>query len=63
MPYLQALLSESVKLMFSQYESDMILQECFKYITANYFIVLFLLAYKVLSTLIYKLFFLLPYKI
>ena len=43
MPYLQALLSESVKLMFSQYESGMMLQEWFKYIGSNYFIVLFLL--------------------
>ena len=45
MPYLQALLSESVKLklMFSQYESGMMLQEWFKYIRSNYFIVLFLL--------------------
>ena len=43
MPYLQALLSESVKLMFSQYESGMMLQEWFKYIISNYFIVLFLL--------------------
>ena len=34
MPYLQALLSESVelKLMFSQYESGMMLQEWYKYI-------------------------------
>ena len=40
MPYLQALLSESVKLklMFSQYESDMMLQEWYKYIRSNYFI-------------------------
>ena len=43
MPYLQSLLSESVKLMFSQYESGMMLQEYFKYIRSNYFIVLFLL--------------------
>ena len=43
MPYLQALLSESVTLMFSQYESGMMLQEWFKYIRSNYFIVLFLL--------------------
>ena len=45
MPYLQALLSESVKLklMFSQYESGMMLQEWFKYIRFKYFIVLFLL--------------------
>ena len=45
MPYLQALLSESVKLklMFSQYESGMMLQEWFKYIRSNYLIVLFLL--------------------
>ena len=40
MPYLQALLSESVKLklMFSQYESGMMLQEWYKYIRSNYFI-------------------------
>ena len=43
MAYLQALLSESVKLMFSQYESGMIIQEWFKYIRSNYFIVMFLL--------------------
>ena len=43
MPYLQALLSESVKLMFSQYKSGMILQEWFKYVRSNYFIILFLL--------------------
>ena len=43
MPYLQALLSESVKLMFSQYELGMMLQEWFKYIRSNYFIALFLL--------------------
>ena len=42
MPYLQALLPESVKLMFSQYESGMMLQDWFKYIRSNYFIVLFL---------------------
>ena len=41
--YLQALLSESVTLMFSQYESGMMLQECFKNITSNDFIILFLL--------------------
>ena len=43
MPYLQALLSESVKLMFSQYDPGMTLQEWFKYIRANHIIVLFLL--------------------
>ena len=43
MPYLQALLSESVKLMFSQYELSMMLQEWFKYIRSDYFIVSFLL--------------------
>ena len=43
MLYLQALLSESVKLMFSQCESGMTLQEWFNYIRSNYFIVLFLL--------------------
>ena len=43
MPYLQALLSESVKLMFSQYESGMTFQELTKYIRSNYIIVLFLL--------------------
>ena len=43
MPYLKALLSESVKLMFSQYESGMTLQEWFKYIRSNRIIVLFLL--------------------
>ena len=32
MHYLQALLSESVELMFSQYKSGMTLQEWFKYI-------------------------------
>ena len=43
MPYLQALLSESVKLMLSKYESGMMLQDWFEYIRSNYFIVLFLL--------------------
>ena len=43
MSYLQALLSESVKLIFSKYESGMMLQEWFKYIRSNYFVVLFLL--------------------
>ena len=42
MPNSQALQSESVNLMFSQYESRMVLQEWFKYIRSNYFIVLFL---------------------
>ena len=42
MHYLQALLSESIKLMFSQYKSGMTLQEWFKYIRSNYSIVLFL---------------------
>ena len=42
-PYLQALLSESVKLVYSQYESGMMLQKWFKCIRSNYFIVLFLL--------------------
>ena len=51
-----------VKLMFSQYESGMMLQEWFKYIRSNYFIVLFSLVIQDL-TLIYKTFFLLPYKI
>ena len=37
------LLSEPIKLMFSQYESRMMLQEGFKYIRSNYFIALFLL--------------------
>ena len=46
MPYLQALLSESLKLMFSQYESGMTLQEWFKYIRSNHIIVLFLLVVK-----------------
>ena len=43
MPYLQVLVSESVKLRFSQYEPGMMLQEWFKYIKSNYFIALFLL--------------------
>ena len=43
MAYLQALLSDFVKLMFSQYEVGMMLQELFKYIISNYFIILFLL--------------------
>ena len=40
MPHLQALLSESVKLklVFSQYDSGMILQKWYKYIRSNYFI-------------------------
>ena len=43
MPILQALLSEFINLMFTQYESGMMLQEWFKYIRSNYFIVMFLL--------------------
>ena len=40
MPYLQPLLSESVKLklIFSQYESGMMLKEWYNYIRPNYFI-------------------------
>ena len=43
MPYLQALLFESVKTDVFIGESGMMLQEWFKYIRSNYFIVLFLL--------------------
>ena len=41
MPYLQVLLSESVKLMLSQYESGMMLQEWFKLNTLDLIILLY----------------------